>query len=167
VRSEDLRRSFPGRRAAGAACVLLLAQSCALAAGDPLAGTWELQPRLSHYASGAVPKRMTVVIEALEGAIHYRSSSETAAGVQSSAEYTAAFDGVPVLVTGHTGLLAPVALRRLDARTVEATYARPFLLLATSRWSASRDGRRLTIATRTTGTATPARTNVSVYRRVP
>lgn len=154
------------KRATCVGGLMLLAQQGALAAEDPLLGTWELQPRLSRYEAGTMPAKMTVVITAVEGGIHYSSTSRTTAGRPTSVQYTALFDGIPVLVSGDAGLLAPVALKRLDQRTVEATYARPFQPLASSRWRTSADGRRLTIETRAAGAPAASHGNISVYRRV-
>lgn len=157
---------MPWRRAA-VGCAALFASAAALADGDPFAGRWLLDAAQSHYAGVTLPQRMEILIEPAEGGIHYRSTTLADDGRTASAEYTADFDGSPVIVTGNVGLRAPVALRRIDALTIDAEYVRGLQTIASSRWVLSPDARRLTMTTSSKAADGAAQVNISVFRRLP
>ena len=114
---------------------------------DLFVGTWQLNAQKSKYPGATCPRRMLIVMACAGNGVRYRSETTYADGHSSRSEYTASFDGREAIVMGSGGLLLPVALKRLDAYTVVATYKRGGQTVATSRRVVSRDGRKMTITT--------------------
>jgi hypothetical protein len=79
--------------------------------------------------------------------IWYQSDSTFKNGAQAHAQYTADYDGKELIVMGAHGLLLPVSLKRINPHTVEASYTRGMLVVATSRREVTADGRQMTITT--------------------
>jgi hypothetical protein len=146
--------------------VLLASLSLATRAqsADPFVGTWAMDVAKSSYPRGTCPKQMVIVMEPTENGIHYRSKTIYPNGSVSSAEYTAGYDGKQVPVKG-TGVMMPVALRRVGARTVVATYTRWLQVAATSRRVVSPTGRTMTITTSFTDESGKKLTTVGVYEK--
>jgi hypothetical protein len=89
-------------RSLGYACMVLLGWSAsARADADPFVGTWLMDARNSHFASGRSPKRMIIVMTPATGGIHYRSETQYADGQSSVSEYTASYQGALSMVTAH------------------------------------------------------------------
>ena len=142
----------------------------ATSADDVFVGTWTLDPRASHYVSRDMPARMVIVMDAVPGGIHYKSKAVRAGrnGMAESsvtAEYTADYDGKLAMVLGNSGIMAPVQLHRLNARSVAADYVRGFQRIARSVRVVSADGATMTITTTSTRDDAKTVVNVGVYRR--
>jgi len=150
-----------------AACALRLSSAVAVPAmDDPFIGTWVLDPYRSHYEGEQRPDSMVIVITATAEGIHYRSDSRRSESDQwVSCEYTADYDGRPAMVRGSAGLMAPVALKRVDATTVEATYMRGLQVTASSRRVLSENAQVMTISTTWRGADGESHTNVAVFER--
>jgi hypothetical protein len=112
-----------------------------------------------------MPEQMVIVMTATADGIHYRSEIKHAGGKTSVTEYTAGYEGSLSMVSGPAGVMAPVALKRLDARTVEASYVRGLKVVATSRRIASPDGKSMTVTTISSGPDGQPYTNVAVFKR--
>lgn len=150
----------------GCLCVVLLVGSAsAQTAADPFVGTWIMDPQASHFASGRVPEQMVIVMTPAPGGVHYHSETKYPDGQSSISEYTAGYEGALSMVSGPAGLSAPVSLKRLDSRTVEASYIRGLTVVATSRRMVSGDGRILKITTVSSATDGRSCTNVAVFKR--
>jgi len=147
-----------------AALILIVLSGSAVASTDPFVGTWVLNPQRSKYPPGACPTHMVIEMETVATGIRYRSDATYANGRTAHAEYTAEYNGRQVLVVGAHGLLLPVSLKRLDSRTVVATYMRGLEVLAISQRMVSNDGRRMIITTSAKGRGNKA-TVVGVYER--
>jgi hypothetical protein len=145
---------------------LLLTTPAAYAQADPFVGAWSMNVSASRYES-ALPKAMRIEMASTEEGIHYRSETTQRDNRVVSAEYTADYDGKPAAVIANGKLMAPIALKRIDAMTVEASYIRGLQVVATSRRSLSRNGRVMTITTTTYDERHRATTNVGVYQRMP
>jgi hypothetical protein len=130
---------------------------------DPFIGTWNLERERSHYAE-TPPEQMTVVMDAAPQGLHYRSNTRYLDGRTGTSDYTASFDGLPVLVVGSAGFLAPVSLHRMDGATIEATYTAGLKKIAWSRWSVNADGTELVVTTIYLGKDGDNRQNVAVFR---
>jgi hypothetical protein len=145
------------RYAASLWLAIVMLTGVALAADDPIVGTWLSDPFVgkwsfdrdhSKFESGDVPQSMMITMEAAEGGkIRYHSESTFDNGRQTVSEYTADYDGHLAIVAGHGGVTLPVALKRVDANTVVATYKRSFKVVAISRRVVSPDGLTMTITT--------------------
>jgi hypothetical protein len=108
---------------------------------------------------------MMIVMACAGNGVKYRSETTYADGHSSRSEYTASYDGREAIVMGSGGLLLPVALKRLDAYTVVATYKRGGQPVATSRRVVSRDGRTMTITTNSPGQSGKNVLSVGVYEK--
>ncbi|MBS0374774.1 MAG: hypothetical protein JSR73_09315 [Proteobacteria bacterium] len=145
---------------------LLLAAPAGAAGEEPFAGHWVLDPGASRFAPGARPEAMEIRLEALDGALHYRSEARYPDGREATAEFTATLDGRPAIVEGRRGLLVPVALRRLDDLAIRATYARAFTVVARSRWTVDPAHGTLEIRTAAVDHDEPGAESIAVYRRL-
>ena len=145
--------------------VIAVLITTATASSDPFVGKWVLDPQQSKYPAGECPKRMSIEIEATGQGIRYRSDTVYANGGTTRSQYTAEYNGKPVLVLGTHGMLLPVSLKRLDLHTVVASYFKSFEVVATSRRVVSHDGRRMTITTTSNDRFGKSVTTVGVYER--
>jgi len=143
----------------------LLCVTDAIAATDSFAGKWVLEVSQSNYPAGEAPKSMTIEMEAVGNGVRYQSDSTYADGRTTHAEYTAEYDGNQVLVSGSHGLMLPVSLKRIDARTVVASYTKGLVVAATSRRVVSEDGRHMVITTTSKDGSGRAVVIVGLYKR--
>jgi hypothetical protein len=132
---------------------------------NPFAGIWNMSVARSRYPAGGLPQSMTIHLEPSGNGEHYRSEAKLENGTVSVVEYKAQYDERPVSVAGANGMMPPIALKRVDANTVVATYARPNELVATSRRVLSANGRTMTITTVSKGSDGNEITIVGVYLR--
>jgi hypothetical protein len=145
--------------------VLSASVSASPAAVDPFDGNWTLDLKLSHYESGALPQQMTITIATAGSEVHYRSQIVEGNGRRSDSEYRAEYGGVPVIVTGTFGLMAPVSLNRVGPRIVVATFTRSLRIIATSRREIDAPGLTMTVTTQSQDPQGKTLTNVGIYRR--
>ena len=132
---------------------------------DPFLGTWVFDPQQSRYESDIVPSRMVIVMSATAEGVHYRSETWYADDRSAVSEYTAAYGGDLAMVTGSTGLFAPVSLKRIDASTVEASYFLGLRVVARARRAIGSDDRVMTITTVSSDAHGQNRTNIAVFQR--
>ncbi len=137
------------------------------AASDPFYGTWTLDRAHSRYARESPPERMTIVIEPEPNGLAYRSETEYPGGRKLALHYVAHFDGVPALVVGTTGFLAPISLARVDAATIDAVYRVGFKKVASSHWSLNAERSELQVTTTSLSQQGEEIQNVAVFRRLP
>jgi hypothetical protein len=134
-------------------------------ATDPFAGKWTLNVEKSKYPPGACPKGMVIEMETRGGGVHYSSEAILANGSSTRSEYTADYDGKPVIVVGTHGILLPVSLKRIAPNTVVASYTKGLQVVATSRRVVSNDGRVMTVTTVSRDRTGKTVTNIGVYER--
>ena len=103
--------------------------------------------RTSIYPAGTCPKAMTIEMRPAGNGVWYQSTTTYKNGATVHAEYTADYDGKQAMVKTERGFLLPVTIKRIDARTAEASYARGFQVVATSRRVVSPDGKTMRITT--------------------
>jgi hypothetical protein len=104
--------------------MVLAIASAALVAqtADPLIGVWNCDVFKSTYTTGQPPLRRTITFEAVGDSLHFTQET-TSEGFNTSEtvklEYTAKIDGkdYPILNSG----LDTIALKRIDATTIERT----------------------------------------------
>src|SRR3984957_1918174 len=106
------------------ACILLMAMLAAgaMASADPFVGKWVLDVGRSTYPAGTCPKSMVIEMEATARGVRYRSDATFLNGRKVHSEYTADYGGNQAIVMGAHGMMLPVFLRRIDSRTVLASY---------------------------------------------
>jgi hypothetical protein len=149
-------------------CLLAIALMAtrATASTDPFLGEWKLNVQRSVYPAGTCPKQMTIEMTATARGVRYHSNTTYANGATTQARYTADYNGKQAVVMGGRGFLLPVSLKRMDSRTVVASYTRGMQLIATSRRVVSPDGRRMTITTKSRPSPGKWVTSVGFYDRV-
>jgi hypothetical protein len=145
MRAIVVRHTF--RYAAPFLLMTAMTAGVALAADDPFIGKWQLDRAHSKYEAGDIPQSMTITMEETDRGIHYVSESTYGNGRQSKVTYTAKYDGIPASVEANGGLMAPVALTRVNPTTVEAKYEHGLKTVATATRVVSNDGATMTITT--------------------
>jgi hypothetical protein len=113
---------------------------------DPVLGTWELDRERSTFSPHADFASRTITFTQRDDTIRQTMITVTGAGRPQRVEYTARYNGKDHLIRGST--LDLVALRRIDARTVERLGKVGTEIVETEKRSVSPDGRTLTISTR-------------------
>ena len=145
--------------------VATLLVASAAASTDPFVGKWVLNAQRSKYPAGACPKQMVIEMNTVGQGVHYRSDATYANGATTRAEYTAEYDGKQAIVMGTHGMLLPVFLKRIDSRTVVASYTKTLQVLARSRRVVSTDGQLMTITTTSKDKSGKNVTTIGVYER--
>lgn len=145
--------------------LLLVLLGRAYASGDPFVGKWVLDVSRSEYPSGTCPKTMVIEMETAGKGIRYRSDATYQGGKTAHSEYTAEYDGNQAMVMGTHGMMLPVFLKRIDSKTVVASYTKSLQVVATSRRVISEDGRFMTITTTSKESSGKSLTTIGVYQR--
>ena len=143
----------------------MLLSPAMLRAADPFLGKWNFDARGSKYSAGSYPRQMTIEMRRAVHGVHYHSETQLTNGRLVSADYTADYDGKPVIVIGAKGMLLPVSLKRTGPNIVVATYSSGFQIVATSRRVVSTDGSVMTITTTSQDASGKTVTNVGLYRK--
>jgi len=108
---------------------------------DPRMGVWKLNLAKSKYGAIPQPKSVTVTWAAQEeGGIKYTANGIDAQGQSTHAEFSGKFDGKDYKVTGSP-ILDTVAVKRIDARTTEATGKKAGKVVVTTKGVISEDGK--------------------------
>ena len=122
-----------------------LSAQTAAAKNDPFVGTWILNRAMSEF-SGNVPERRKTWFEiTADGSIKHVTETVVANGSTDRVEYTAKLDSKDVPIVNS--FLSTVAIKRIDARTVERTGKVRGKVVETSMRTVSADGQTLTITT--------------------
>jgi hypothetical protein len=140
----------------------IVAQSKATAVDASLLGTWTLNLAKSKYSPGPPPRSQQRTYEAHPDGIKVTLNIVDASGRPTTIEYTADYDGVEYAVTGSSDYNR-ITLRRIDARTADATLSHAGKVFGTARRTVSEDGRTLTISFQQND---PRTSYVAVYDKV-
>ncbi len=169
MKNESLKHRYLASTTRTLRCCLIaisLIATRATASTDPFLGEWKLNVQRSVYPAGTCPKQMTIEMTATARGVQYHSNATYANGTKTQAQYVADYNGKQAAVMGERGFLLPVSLKRIDSRTVLASYMRGTQLIATSRRVVSPDGRRMTITTKSQPSPGKSVTSVGLYERV-
>jgi len=137
----------------GAVLVLTLAASAHVwAQGDPFAGTWKLNLAKSKYYSATPPKSEVRTYEVQGDGEKLTVNGVAADGSRVSWGYSVRFDGkdYPITGAGPNGADA-IAVRRVNARKVEATLKKGGKVMETASRTVSEDGKTMTATAKTAG----------------
>ncbi|HEU4935603.1 MAG TPA: hypothetical protein VFT39_04050 [Vicinamibacterales bacterium] len=93
---------------------------------DPLYGTWTLNHAKSKYTPGPPPPSQTRTFEPSGDGVRVTVQGTARDGSPMKYTFTAKFDGkdYPITGTAVSAGAEAIALRRIDARTIEWTYKR-------------------------------------------
>jgi hypothetical protein len=143
---------------------LLLFPLSAAASEDLVLGTWVLNLEKSSYDPGPPPRSQTRTYETVSEGIHATIVTVDAQGQSVTARYTARYDSLEYPLTGSAAIDA-IALKRVNARTAEATLTHARKRIGTARRVISEDGKTMTITFRGTDERGRQVVNVLVYER--
>lgn len=131
---------------------------------DPFVGTWRLNVAKSTYSPGPTPKSVTSIYEAAGQGLKVSVKNESSAGTVEYS-YTSNLDGKDMPVTGNNPLADMVAVRRVDARTLELVNKKGGKVTSTQRNVISADGKTRTVTTTGTDAKGQKVNNVGVFER--
>jgi len=136
--------------------------------GDPLEGKWALNLFASNYEpSSLMPYRREMVItvdgDATTQAVSSWRRPQGNASPLSTYSYTAKFDGKPYPIPNQGK--ANVALKRVDANTIERTLGGEDVGKEASTWTLSADRKTLTVVAKGTDSTGIAYTTTQVYEK--
>ena len=117
---------------------------------DPFVGTWRLNVAKSKYSPGPVPKSVTTTYEAAGKGYKVSVRNEPASGPVQEYSYSTNLDGADVKITGTNPNADTIAVKRVDAHTLEVVNKKGGKVTTTQRNSVSPDGKTRTVTT--TGT---------------
>src|SRR5262249_12586637 len=124
--------------------LILLVTSVGLWAADRQVGTWKLNLEKSKYtADHPAPKSVTLNIQEQEGGLKVNVDGEDAQGNPIHISFTAKYDGKDYPMTG-SATTDTIALKRIDANTIETTSKKHGEVVTTVRSVVSRDGKTRT-----------------------
>jgi hypothetical protein len=129
---------------------------------DSNVGTWKFNLAKSTFSPGPGPKSATLTIEAHDGAIKYTVDGENAQGSPIHVEYTAKYDGKDNPATGSPEYNS-IALKRIDADTIESTTKKDGTVMVTMRTVISQDVKTRTVTFKGKNVAGQDVNNVIVY----
>jgi hypothetical protein len=145
--------------------IAMLTANAVASPTDPFLGKWKLNIQRSSYPKGTCPKTMIIEMTPSARGVRYHSDAAYANGTTAQAQYIADYNGKQAAVMGGRGFLLPVSLKRIDSRTVVASYTRGTQIIATSRRVVSNDGKTMTITTRSKTSEGKSVTTVGIYER--
>jgi hypothetical protein len=113
---------------------------------DPLVGTWELNRGKSEFNPDNTLQTRTLEFTAKDGGINFVQKTVTDRGNTVQSDYSAKYDERDVPISGSQ--LDSVALKRVDANTVQRTGKMGGKVVETATLKISNGGKTLTIATK-------------------
>ena len=131
---------------------------------DPFVGTWVLDATKSKYSPGPAPKTATTVIDAAGQGYKFSVKQEFASGVQQWS-FTTNLDGKEVPVTGNNPNADMLAVKRVDANTLETVARKGGKITTTQKNVVAADGKTRTVTTVGTNAQGQQVNNVAVYER--
>lgn len=135
------------------------------AAASPLNGTWKLDPATSKFPSGRVMKSDTRTYEVNGDKIKMTATGTDGSDKPTKYSYSAAYDGKYYPMIGNP-LADSIALKRIDARTTEATIKKGGAVAGSSRLEVSADGEHLAFTRKMmNGKAAPVADEISYVKQ--
>jgi hypothetical protein len=148
-----------------AAGVLTVAVLAIAQPQDPFVGTWRLNLAKSKYSPGPPPKSTTSTYEAAGQGYKVSVKTEPGSGPAQQWSYTSGLDGKDTPVTGNNPNADMIAVKRIDANTLEMVNKKGGKVTTTQRNVVAADGKTRTVTT--TGTNAQGQTvnNVTVFEK--
>jgi hypothetical protein len=156
------------KRALTCALVFVLGVTGLLAQSNPMVGSWKLNVAKSKYTSGPAPKSQAATIEAAGDGIKNVTKGIAGDGSAIAYEYTASsLDGkdYPITGPGTPGGDDTIAVKSIDAYTLESTIKKAGKVVQTIKVVYSKDGKLRTITAKGTDKSGQPTSLVAVYER--
>ena len=147
-----------------AAAALTLAVVANAQSKDPFVGTWRLNVAKSKY-TGPAPKSITSTYEAAGQGYKVSVRNEPASGAMQQYSYTTSLDGKDSPITGNNPNADAVAVKRIDANTLELVNKKGGKVTTTQRNVVSPDGKTRTVTTTGTDPQGQKVNNVGVFEK--
>jgi hypothetical protein len=132
---------------------------------DPFVGTWRLNVAKSKYSPGPAPKSQTSTYEAAGPGYKVTVKGEPASGAAQLWSYTSSLDGKDTPITGNNPNSDMVAVKRIDALTLESVNKKGGKVTTTQRNVVAADGKTRTVTTTGTDAQGQKVSNVAVYEK--
>ena len=142
-----------------------LAAITAAQSKDPFVGTWRLNTAKSKYSPGPAPKSVTSTYEAAGKGYKISVRNEPASGAVQEYSYTSNLDGADAKVTGNNPNADMIAIKRIDAHTLELVNKKGGKVTTTQRSVVSADGKTRTVTTTGTDGQGQKVNNVGVFEK--
>jgi len=146
------------------AAVLAVALLANAQSKDPFVGAWQLNVAKSKYSPGPAPKSITSTYEAAGKGYKVSVKNVSASGT-TQYSYTTNLDGKDSPVTGNNPNADMLAVRRIDAHTLESVSKKGGKVTVTQRNVLSADGQTRTVTTTGTDAQGQKVHNVAVFER--
>jgi hypothetical protein len=144
--------------------IFALGIGTAVAAADPVIGTWKLNLAKSTFSPGPAPKSQTRSYAESAQGIALTLKTTDADSKETTATLTFKDDGKPYAVSGNPDF-DTVSVKRVDALTVHSTEMKGKATVGTGVRTVSKDGKTLTFAQKGTHTSGVKYDDVLVYDR--
>jgi hypothetical protein len=129
-------------------------------AADPLVGTWKLNLEKSKFnPPSSAPKSEILKIIAQDGGLKWTSDTVDAAGKATKGEWSGKYDGKDYALTENADV-DTIAAKKINANTFESVSKKGGKVVGTGRGAVSKDGKTLTLASKTTNAQGQETTNV-------
>jgi hypothetical protein len=148
-----------------AAAVLMLTVLATAQPKDPFVGTWTLNLAKSKYSPGPPPKSTMTTIEAAGQGYKVSVKTEPASGPAQQWTYTSNLDGKDAPISGNNPNADSLAVKRVDANTLEVVYKKGGKVTTKQRNVVAADGKTRTVTTTGTDAEGQKVNNVAVYEK--
>lgn len=148
-----------------AAAVLMLTVLASAQPKDPFVGTWTLNLAKSKYSPGPAPKSTTTTVEAMGKGYKVSVKTEPASGPAQEWTYTSNLDGKDVPISGNNPNADMLAVKRVDANTLEVVYKKGGKITTRQKNVVAADGKTRTVTTTGTDAEGQKVNNVAVYEK--
>jgi hypothetical protein len=132
---------------------------------DAFVGTWRLNVAKSKYSPGPAPKSVTSTYEAAGQGYKISVRNEPASGPVQQYSYTTNLDGQDAPVTGNNPNADMIAVKRLNATTLEVVNKKSGKVTTTQQNVISADGKTRTVTTTGTDGQGQKVNNVGVFEK--
>ena len=150
------------------ACAAGLLAVTALSAAqskDPFVGSWRMNVAKSKYTPGPAPKSVTSTYEVAGKGYRVSVKNEPATGAVQQYSYNSDLDGKDVPVAGNNPNADMIAVKRVDANTLEIVNKKGGKVTTTQRNVVSADGKTRTVTTTGTDASGQKVNNVAVFEK--
>jgi hypothetical protein len=148
-----------------AAAVLMLTVLASAQPNDPFVGTWTLNLEKSKYSPGPPPKSTVTTFEAAGKGYKATVKTEPASGAPQEWSYTSNLDGKDAPISGNNPNADTIAVKRIDANTLEVVYKKGGKVTTKQKSVVSADGKTRTVTTTGTDAQGQKVNNVAVYEK--